>query len=366
MELKEKKILILTSSTGGGHDSAAAAVRCALEEKGALCEVRDFLDFLPKAKRTMLAGGHVFLYRHAPWLFALGYRFEEMFPKNLYTDYAGYAHPLGCYVISRGFDAVICVHIFPVLMLTAAKRKYGYDVPAYFISTDYTSSPGAGQMEAEKLFVPKGCREEFKKAYAGTELPFIAETGIPVAKAFGKPVEKAEAMRKLGIPAGRKLVLVSAGSMGCGPLLRTAADLAEARPDVMVAVFTGSNKKMFRQMEEKSRALPNLLPVSFTKEMPLWMHAADLMISKPGGLSSTEAATAGLPLLLFDEVPGLETHNMAYFVKRGCAAREKTAERLIRRASLMLDNDEELAGIRKRQKKLFSEDAAEQIISLLF
>lgn len=379
----DKKILILTSSTGGGHDSAAAALNTALEKNGAQCEVRNFLDFTPKAKKTVLSKGHVFIYRHAPLLYALGYRFEEVFPENLYANYARYAHPIKRYILNGGYDVVVCVHIFPMLMLTAAQKKYGYDVPTYFISTDYTCSPGAGQMNPKMLFIPPGCRKEFERSYAGRTVPPIAETGIPVAEAFREKVSKEEARRKLIesakekhdlgkssffslLEAERKLVMVSAGSMGCGPLKKISEELAKMRPDVTVAVFTGNNKKLYRQLEARNRETGNLMPLGFTKEMPLWMHAADLMISKPGGLTSTEAATAGLPLLLFDEVPGLETHNMAYFVKRGCAVREKTAERLIRRASLMLDNEEELAGIRKQQKKLFPGTAADVITSLLF
>ena len=366
-----KKILILTLSAGGGHNSAAGAVKDALEQKGFSCEIKNSLDFTSSVKKFIVTNGHVLMYRHLPKLYALGYKIQDsLSSEDLYADYRRFAKQASAFVLAGGFHAVICVHIFPAIMLTEAKKKFSFHVPVFFISTDYTSSPGADRTRADRYFVPEGCGKEFL-ARSKTDLSSdrIEETGIPVNAVFYQHLPKEEARQRLsgicsefsGTRAEDPVVLIGAGSMGCGPLKEIAIRLASEQPGIRVVVFCGKNGKLKGRLDQAGKDLPNLIPLGFTKEVPLWMRAADLMITKPGGLTTTEAAVSGLPLLLFDEVPGLETHNMAWLVRRGCAMKAKNIPGIIRTAVMLVNTKKYLAGITARQKKHFSKNSAERI-----
>ena len=142
------KVLILTCNTGGGHNSTAAALAEQFAAWGHSCQIRDCLELLSPAKARLISEGHVLLYRKAPRLFGLGYKFEENHvPRYLRTQCAACAGELVQAVRDAGCDAIVCVHVFPAIMVTEAARSCGLTTPGYFVATDYTCSPGVSSSD---------------------------------------------------------------------------------------------------------------------------------------------------------------------------------------------------------------------------
>lgn len=149
------KILILSANTGGGHNAAAHAIAARLQAHGATCEIIDTLAFISPQFSSLISHGHDYLYRHHPHLFGIGYCYEEHHtPRLICRQCARGADALGEKLRLGGFDAVICVHVFAGLMLSALRRRHVETPPAYFVATDYTCSPGVSEMCLDGYFIP--------------------------------------------------------------------------------------------------------------------------------------------------------------------------------------------------------------------
>lgn len=353
------KIAVLTCNTGGGHNSAANAIKEYFEKNGSTCEVINFLELGGKLESKAIADGHVFLYRWFPKLFGLGYRFEENHqPKFIYKQSARLAHPLYSRLKSLGVDTVIAVHVFPALALTEIRRKFDPKMQFCFVSTDYTCSPGVADADMDKFFVPFGCKEEFISR--GIDADKIYETGIPVAPQFYKKKPRDKAREELGIEKSGTFALLMCGSMGCGPLKKLATDISEKMPsDATLAVICGSNKQLFDELSAEN--LRRVKVVGFTDKMSDYMDAADLLISKPGGLSSTESFIKRLPLVCMDAVPGCETRNIEFFQKHSYVKVAKDADFLSTLAVELMVRPDILIEMKDRLEREFDYIAAENI-----
>lgn len=274
------KALILTCNTGGGHNTTANAISEYFTAQGVECVTMDCLDFLSPAKAKLISEGHVLLYRKAPKLFGLGYRFEENhIPKFLVNQCEACADEFYEAVQQVGCDLVINVHVFPALIMTAAVAQYGLKLPGYFVATDYTCSPGTACSKLDAYFIPhESLRQEFMDC--GVPGDKLVPTGIPVGAACYRSVPQAEARERLGLPAAGKVVLLACGSMGAGPMeeLAQLLDRSMSAEDHLV-VICGTNEKLLEKLQ-KDRLSHCVTLLGFTKDMPLYMDAADLMLTK--------------------------------------------------------------------------------------
>ena len=317
------RVLILTCNTGGGHNAVAAALRDSLQRCGASCDVMDGLGFISKKASKFVSKWHTRFYRRYPKLYKAGYMSaegdKEMDRRDgpVYRYIARGARRLGRTLQSGGYDAVVCVHVIPAMMMTALKQAWSACPVFCFVATDYTCSPTVGACTPDICVIPhQELADEFVSC--GIARDTLLPAGIPVRSAFRQRGDRAAARRALGLPeTGRHIVLMS-GSIGCGPMGDVAEDLNMRMADGDFAtVLCGSNKQMRYALE--LRRLYRVEAVGFTTQVQLYMDSADVLVSKPGGISITEAGTRGVPLLLADMVGGCETRNEAFFTAHGWA-----------------------------------------------
>lgn len=353
------KILILSCNTGGGHNSAAASVKECFENGGYRCDIFDTLALFSKSFSRAVSRGHVFVYRHMPRLFGVTYRFEEKHNnKMLYQANALAADELYKYLKENNYDAVIAVHVFAELTLTEIRRKYDSEIKMYFVATDYTCSPGVSMGDMDGYFVPMGLKEEF--ARCGVPRDKIIESGIPVRKEFLELGDKKSSKRSLGLDESGRNILLMCGSMGAGPIATVAEKLSKGLPeDVTLTVVCGSNKKLYDELlpldGEKVRIM------GFTDRVPELMDASELMISKPGGLSTTEALSKRLPLICINAVPGCETRNLEFLSEKGYVLHENEAEDLALLALSMISSPKKLSALSDKISREFDPHAAKRI-----
>lgn len=351
------KIAILTCSTGGGHNSAGKAIQEQLLSSGAECDLVNALDFMPKFQSDVITKGHVFVYKKVPKLYGVAYRFEEKHPPKTIDFLCGAAAvKLYPFLHRHDYDVVICVHVFPAVMMSHIRRKYEHPFRSYFVATDYTCSPGVDMTRMDRYFIPKGLTQEFMQC--GLPEEKLIETGIPINSSCYDSLGKESARKALGLDPGMRQVLLSCGSMGCGPMRSLAVLLANTLPeDVELTVICGSNRRLKRDLtilrhKERVRIL------GYTDQMPLWLHAADILLSKPGGLTSTEAMTIGVPFICINAVPGCETRNRQYFVHRGLAVTANHVPGLVEMTRSLLETPEKCRDMVTKQRENFAEPAA--------
>ncbi len=324
------RVLILSCNTGEGHNSAARALADFFPEHGIECDIKDALAFWSPQKSKLISRGHVLIYRKFPKLFGVSYRFEENHPPKDGDESLIYELVIrGCEALDEflrvePYDAVVCTHVFSAMMMTELKKRRKSGIKTYFVATDYTCSPGVGQTVMDAYFIPhKQLIAEF--AENGLPVSRLVPSGIPVKKAFYNKTERARAKKTLSLPQDKRIVLLMCGSMGCGPIKELAEYLPQQLPtDAMLVIICGNNTKLFRSLT-KYQLPENLRVVGYTSRMPLYMDAAELILTKPGGLSTSEAAVKRLPMLFIDAVPGCETRNREFFTTLGCAETRDTA-----------------------------------------
>ena len=327
-------ILILSSNNGGGHNSVAAALREAFEDAGHTCEIADTLSFLSPGCSRVVSQFHSGVYRHAPKLFEAGYasseRHRSMFqPGHRARRFLDLGIGRLAERIRQGrFDAVLCSHVFAANMLTDAVKKYGMTVRTGVVETDYTNTPGVEASELDCYFVPSPQLARSLEAL-GVPEEKILPAGIPVRAQIRVRHDRAEARRTLGLAPERKHLLVMCGSMGCGPIpALLEAVCAKKDADTDVTVVCSTNEKLREELTAVYGDHPDVHIRGHVDNVSLLMDSADVMLTKPGGISVTEAAWKHLPLVLLNTVGGCESYNLRYFLHAGAAWTGETPEQL--------------------------------------
>jgi len=202
-------------------------------------------------------------------------------------------------------------------------------------------------------FISRGVPEEM-----------IVPTGIPVSGKFNNPLSKSDARQKIGgIKEDDKVILIMSGSMGFGSTLDiTEQILSLSDNNTKVIVITGSNKKLKEEMEKTFGSSDRVITLGFTDQVPLYMAASDVLLTKPGGLSTTEAAVLNIPLVHTSPIPGCETANADFFVKRHMAVRTDKSEDSAKEAVRLVNDPFLCEQIKAAQKHYINAEAAKDIV----
>lgn len=364
------KILILSCSTGEGHNSAAKAVEEALISSGIECVVKDPVSFKSKKAEHIVASCYNNIIKVAPAAFGAIYKAGEWYDSTgmrspVYFANSLYAEELFKYIDENGFDAVIATHLYGMEALTAIKRKLGRSVKAYGVMTDYTITPFFCDVELDGYFAP---HEEIAKELVQKGFPEskVHSTGIPVSSKFSLDVSRVEAREKLGMPIDKKVFLVMSGGIGGGNVMGLCDDLVKtADENTLIYVLVGKNTKRQEKLNERYRSNKSIITVPFTREVNLYMKAADVLLSKPGGLSSTEAAVAEVPLVHINAIPGCESENVRFYSSQGMSLAATSTSDAARLAFELSSSKERSDQMRLMQRTKINKNAAYDIVRII-
>ena len=336
------RILILSFNAGEGHNSAARALKEEFELRGDYCEIVDTVSLWSRHVSDLVGKMHASVYRHAPSLFNFFYgHYDKEDTGKERATMLSKVTALGLKslkeVMESGvFDAAIATHSMSAVALSRVREKYGINIPLFYISTDYTCHPGVNESDVDVYFIAhESTAGEFIDK--GVPADRLVVSGIPVKKQFYAHMPKSEAKRLCGIPEDKRNVMIMGGSMGCGPVREVAEMLAEELPeDAMVTVICARNESL-RMTLEKQSCEGRLAAIGFTDKISSYMDASDVLVTKPGGLSSTEALAKGIPMVLVDAVDGCEKHNRNFLVSCGYAKSGKEAREIADMALALLE-----------------------------
>ena len=362
------KALILTCNTGGGHNASATAIKEAFDRHGVVCDIADTLAFVSRLDSKIVDKCFTSLYRHLPKLWNRGYtdantkrgRGVRLLTAVLRSG----AKRLRLEIKRNGYTHVVCVHIFAAVMVSMLKKKHGLRVATSFLSTDYTYYPFVENTDMDIYFLPhEDMASEFRSRGIAADKLFA--TGIPVKQAFlEEDGDAAAAKAALGLSRDAKVVLIMGGSMGCGPIEKLTEALTErCGGELRLLVACGTNGHLFRRLKRKNDK--RLIPFRYSERIPLMMRAADLFVTKPGGISITEAALMGLPTVLLDMVGGCESFNYDFFVSRHLAFGAQDALDAAFICAELLTDAERLRAQSERTRAEFYRNSAEEIFEII-
>lgn len=365
------KVLILSSATGGGHNAAAAAVREELERRGIECSMEEGLRFASEKISRRVCATYMGVATHAPQFFYRLYRAggaisNPRLKSPVYFANRLYRQKLYDYITQNGFNAVVTTHLFSAEALTSLRRHKKAPFYSVFVATDYTCIPFVEETECDALVIPhEDLRGEFLRRGVPEEKMYCF--GIPVGAAFfGHHQTKEEARRALGLPEKLPMYLIMSGSMGFGH----AGDLTEQilrriKDHAQIVILCGKNESLLHELQRRFVQKSNVLPLPFTQQVALYMDAADVLFTKPGGLTTSEAAAKNIPLIHTAPIPGCETKNAEFFSSRGMSVVGTSVEQEAELAVELLQNSEKREAMLRAQREHFHADAAQRICDLL-
>ena len=359
-------VLILSCSTGQGHNSAAEAVREALSARGAHCTIMDHIALKSERAAKKVADTYIRSAVLAPHAFGATYRLGDRISRcrgrsPVYLANKKYASFLAKHIGDTQYDAVVATHLYPAETLTYMRRRGMLHIPFYAVITDYTCSPFWEETRADLYFTPSEAVSELFAA-KGVPAEKLFASGIPVKQSALERPDRQDARAALGVESRAQLVVVMGGSMGGGRMIAIARELLRRVPgDAVVAALCGRNESLARRLQRRFAADRRLRIVGYTDNAILWMQACDVLMTKPGGITSTEAAVAGVPLLLTAPIPGCETQNAAYFFTRGIAWRAFKPAEAAKQALALLNNELARHVMRSRQQRIIPKFAADGI-----
>ena len=358
------KVLILSTATGEGHNSAAAAVAQALRAKGCEALIMDCLNLGRFNASAAVSNLYADITVHTPEFFSLLYKggmavtsAKRMSP--IYHLNALCAKALRHTLSGIKPDVIVCTHIFSAQAVSAVQRKFGLNIPAVGIATDYTCIPFWEESALDFYIIPDASlSDEF--AARGIPPEKLLPLGIPVREQYRTKLPKEFARREFCLKAKYVFVLMG-GSMGYGDIPLLADELVRAVPESQVAAVCGRNRKMIESLAGRK----NIVPFGFLENAGHLMDAADVILTKPGGLTSTEALVKRIPTVLTRPIPGCEERNAQRLSSIGAAVRSDSPQKAALEAVRLLADTARADAMRSAQEKFIHPDAALKIADCL-
>jgi processive 1,2-diacylglycerol beta-glucosyltransferase len=362
------QVLLLSASSGAGHVRAAQALEKAFAARGD-CAVEhiDAIEYVSKLFQRVYDKAYISMVRRAPEL--MGVLYER-------TDQP-WQHPRRRLVLDRlntapmvrmlkrvQPDLCVATHFLPaeIIAWLIAKRKL--HARNAIVVTDYDVHAMWLCRTVDRYYVAIDEAAEYL-ARIGVPREKLRVTGIPVDPLFSKPLDRAEARRVLGLDPSALSILVSAGGYGIGPVEQLVNDLLALQRPWQIIAIAGKAEKVRKRLEEISRkagklpnGAPRLVPVGFTTDMDKYMAAADLLVGKAGGLTTSEALSRILPMALIEPIPGQEERNADHLLEAGAAIRCNNLPAAAWKIAALLDDPPRLERMRDAARSMAKPNAA--------
>ena len=350
------KILLLTAATGGGHLRASNAVeRYIRDNTGHDVKSVDTLKAVGRFLDKTVCDSYLFMAKKVPALF--GRLYKQTNKQNLFSDLVPklsgmFSNLLLPAIEAYHPDVIITTHPFATEMVSDLKEDGSVTAPLICILTDY-GVHRAWIADYVDAYVVASDDMAPELMTFGVPKEKIYPFGIPVHDVFFDREDRSMILRDLNFDPELPTLLFMAGSFGVSNIIKLYRDLTETNVKMQIIVITGRNRKLYEAFEKELASgarLPTRL-IYFTDEVEKYMHASDLLVTKPGGLTVSEALACNLPLAVFDAIPGqeednanfLKTHDMGVRLHKGDDFAEQISSLLMEKQKLqaMRENCEE-------------------------
>lgn len=326
------KILLLYAKVGNGHLKAAESLKEALESLGEDIKIdyEDGLEYSSQLTNKLIVKGYASLARSAPKVFGTMYERSNTQDLNTFGEINKTVNKaltirLKKMLREKAPDIIISTHPFVSHMCAYLKRKKKTNAKIVSIMTDY----GIHNMWLEEneyidrlMVATNEMKQDCIREYNVPESKVLV-TGIPVSKRFSMEYNKEEILAELGLDSGKTTLLFFAGGgQGLGKSEGMFEEMVQAPYDFQLIAITGKNEKQKERFEKIAKiSNKNIVVLGYTNKVPELMSVSDFVITKPGGLTSTECLAMKKPMIIINPIPGQEEQNSIYFTNNGTALR---------------------------------------------
>ncbi|MEG2935491.1 MAG: glycosyltransferase [Clostridium sp.] len=317
-------ILILSASTGGGHMKATETLKDYIEsnDKNAKVKLVDTLEYINPLINKIISNGYVFLVRNMNYLYRIFYNDTDrkslvsLFVTKALMRLSKKIIPL---IKNFNADIVVTVHPFSTEIISILKETSVIQIPHICLMTDYAAHNTWIKKNVDSYCV--ACEDMINEmVIRGVRPDIIHPFGIPVAKEFFEQSEEAKQAFREGLQLNSvKTILIMAGSFGVNNIEDIYNSLLTIKEEFQIIIITGNNNRLYDRIRSIRQNTKKTEVVKYTRDVAKYMNLADVLITKPGGLTISEALAANLPMIIFDAIPGQEESNAKFLIKHGMA-----------------------------------------------
>ncbi len=362
-----KRVLVLSASVGAGHLRAAQAVELALREVDPTAHVEnhDVMKFTNAVFRRMYATSYLDLVNRVPHV--LGYFYDLMdrppSPQQKSDRMRRLVEKLNLrkflkFLRAEPWDVVVNTHFLPAEIIAHLKRKGDFTAPQFTVTTDF---------ETHRLWVNQPCERYFTAtdegaaylAHWGVPRDTIEVTGIPIHPAFSCLPRREECLARHGLVGDRPIVLQLGGGFGVGPVENIYRTLLAIDVPLEIVAVAGRNETLRQQLSQT--AVPerhHAKVLGFTEVIHELMAVADLVVTKPGGLTSSETLASGAAMVIVNPIPGQEARNSDFLLEHGTAIKINNTATLAYKLTELLRHPERIAKLKTAARQLGHPQAA--------
>lgn len=367
------RILVLSASVGAGHMRAAEAIELTLREvvPDAIVKNVDVLDLTNRVFRRFYGQFYLDLVNKAPH--ALGYFYDLLDVPSRSGRNRGDRLRLMLeklnlkkfmdFLVKEPWDLAIHTHFLPAEIIASLRKADKIALPHVTVTTDF---------ETHRLWVNEPCERYYTATVEGALYlqhwgvagDKIRVTGIPVHPAFARPVDRTALLAKHQLDGSRPIVLQLAGGFGVGPIEKLFKSLLHVEKPLQVVAVCGRNEKLKEDLDKLATHPRHKIKIyGFTREIEELMALADLVISKPGGLTTSETLARGAVMVIVNPIPGQESRNSDYLLEAGAAIKVNNAATLAYKVDKLLADPARFASLKARTQAIARPRAAYDIVA---
>lgn len=363
------RVLLVTGSAGHGHVRASQAVAAALRQRHAALDVAelDALDRMPRWYARTYRRGYVRMVDRHPLVWRWFYESNEEHPSALgHWITVAASQRLLRDALAWKPDLVLCTHFLAPEVFAWAVRRGRASVPIHVVVTDHDCHRIWWQPEVEAFYVPTDLVRARLAYRHGVPLARIHVTGIPIDASFRGKRDVVAVRAAFGLDPGRPTVLLLSGGFAPGPMAASILGIWSDRPDVQVLAVAGRNERLRRRLAALPRPEGAVLHVlGFRDDVPDLMAASDLVVSKSGGLTTSECMAMGKPLVVSAFIAGQEERNADAVVSAGAGIKAPTPEEVRWHVVRLVTRADELKAMAARARAFARPAAADDIADLV-
>jgi processive 1,2-diacylglycerol beta-glucosyltransferase len=371
-----KNILIISASAGAGHTMAARAVEQALgnvprdRQQFKVTHI-DLLQYSTLLYKTVYHDIYLYMAQKQPLLFGYIFTTSDNLKRQNRPDFLMRlldtlnTRKFTSYIKEQEWDLIISTHFLASQLVCDLKRKGKIAAPLLTVTTDYGLHSYWILPECEHYSVADENSRQHLMA-SGVPSERIQALGIPVGGEFSKKKSPAAIREKLVLAPRLPAVLMLSGGFGVGPIENIVASLAAVKSNFQLMVIAGKNRRLLSRLRQMREQMPfKMIPVGFTEQMDEYMRASDILISKPGGLTTAEAMACGLPMIIVNPIPGQEDMNSDMLLEHGAGVKAMHQVDIPHRLDQILSSPQKLALMRKNALALGKPKAAQEVARLV-
>lgn len=363
------KVLLIHATIGWGHKRAAMALAEMYQQRGIETDVRDLLEFLPRPLSWFYPNAYSFLVSRGRPLWRLFYKMNDR-PKVPYAPAQALTQKwqfnrLLSFLQKSDYSCIVSTHFTPSALLLDWRNQFGWNQKIYSVVTDYISHRCWKRDGLDHYFVATDeVRDQLIES--GFSADKITVSGIPISSSFMNPISRDECRKEWNIADDEKLVLVLSSGLNPHKTRAMIRDLREVPGKIRFLVSAGKDAPREQHVREFCENDPRFTVFGFSPRIAEMMRAADVLISKPGGLTVSEAISLGLPQILFSPIPGQEEANADYVVRHSAGACIEAKRGEFKKALLrFLDQPGTLDDKKAAARKLGKPNASAEIVDFI-